>query len=131
MVLVHRLANLFKVDQILHYRIEEDSISTAAALGLTLEEMLEGLTENSISGLPQNIRFSIEGWAGKVYNVTIKQYFILELPSEELVQVVQRLPEIAPFVERQLSPTVLALKEAPTDRNSIRALQELGIYVRR
>ncbi|MDP6117897.1 MAG: helicase-associated domain-containing protein [Planctomycetota bacterium] len=130
-LLVHRLANLFKVDQILHYRIEEDSISTAAALGLTLEEMLEGLTENSISGLPQNIRFSIEGWAGKVYNVTIKQYFILELPSEELVQVVKRLPEIAPFVERQLSPTVLALKEAPTDRNSIRALQELGIYVRR
>ncbi|MDA1138219.1 MAG: helicase-associated domain-containing protein [Planctomycetota bacterium] len=130
-LLVHRLADLFKVDQILHYRIEENGIATAAALGLTLEEMLNGLAENSISGLPQNIRYSIEGWAGKVYNVTVKQYFILELPSEELVQVVKRLPEFAAIVERELSPTVLALKEAPTDRNSIRALQELGIYLRR
>jgi hypothetical protein len=130
-LLVHRLANLFKVDQILHYRIEEEGIATAAALGMTLEEMLEGLTENSISGLPQNIRYSIEGWADKVYNVTVQQYFILELPSEELVQVIKRLPEFAPIVDRELSPTVLALKEAPTDRNCIRALQELGIYVRR
>ena len=128
---VHQMASLAKHDQVFHYRIDETSVATAAALGQSAEQLIAVLVENSRGPVPQNIRYSIESWAGRVHNVTISQAYVLELPSPELVQMVRRLPEIAPYVVRELSPTVLALSEAPTDRGAIRALQGLGIYVRR
>jgi hypothetical protein len=93
--------------------------------------MVRGLDEHCRGPLPQNIRYSIETWAGRVFNVSVEGAYILELPSPELIQTVRRLPEIAPLVMRELSPTVLALREPPTDRGAIRSLQKLGIYVRR
>jgi hypothetical protein len=128
---VHRMARLSKIDQVFHYRIDEESVSAAAALGLSAEEMVRGLDEHCRGPLPQNIRYSIETWAGRVFNVSVEGAYILELPSPELIQTVRRLPEIAPLVMRELSPTVLALREPPTDRGAIRSLQKLGIYVRR
>ena len=89
------------------------------------------LSDHCQGELPQNISYSIENWAGRIYNVSVSQVFILELKTPEMLQHVKRLPEIAPLVLRELSPTILALREAPTDRSAIKSLQELGIYIRR
>jgi hypothetical protein len=125
------MARLEKKDKVFHYRIDEASIGTAAALGLSADEMARVLEENSRGFLPQNITYSIRNWAGRVYNTSIKRCYILELQSPDMLQHVQRLPEIEPLVLRELSPTVLALREPPWDRAAVRALQKLGIYIRR
>jgi len=128
---VHRMARLEKIDQVFHYRIDEVSVSTAAALGFEAADMIQALDEQCRGPLPQNVRYSIETWAGRVYNVSVEEAYVLEFPSPELTQMVRRLPEVAPLVIRELAPTILALREPPTDRSAIRALQKLGIYVRR
>ena len=128
---VHRSASLSKIDQVYHYQIDERSITIAACLGLTTEEIVRTLSDHCQGDLPQNISYSIENWAGRIYNVSVSQVFILELKTPEMLQHVKRLPEIAPLVLRELSPTILALREAPTDRSAIKSLQELGIYIRR
>jgi hypothetical protein len=51
-------------DSLYHYRISPTSLHRGLSEGVTLKELLELLTERSRTPLPQNVRYSLESWAG-------------------------------------------------------------------
>ncbi|MBI2194271.1 MAG: helicase-associated domain-containing protein [Planctomycetes bacterium] len=130
-IFVHQMAVLEKVDKVFHYRIEEDAVISAAALGLSGEAMVRALEENGRGALPQNVRYSVLSWAGRVHHAGVEPAFLLELPSPELMEQVLTLPEIQHLVLRRIGPSLLALNTPLDDRSALRALQKLGIYLQR
>ena len=79
--------------------------------------------------LSQNIEYSIRNWASQVHAAEIETLHVLELPSEAIAEAAMQLPEVAPFVERRLSPTSLVLSVAQLDPRAEEALKQLGIHL--
>ena len=93
--------------------------------------MVQVLARHSdAGGVPQNVEYSIRGWARRVRVATAERVVVLELPDEKLLDVVAELPAMKGLVVRRISATALALKEWPSDRGLLADLRRLGVYVR-
>jgi len=120
-----------KFEQTYHLRITKERVEEAVVRGLTAEAMTTLLREHAESGtIPQNVEYSIRGWAERVRVATVEAVHVFELPDEQTLNVVAELPGLKPLVVRRISPTALALREWPADRELLADLAQLGVYVR-
>ena len=120
-----------KFEQTYHLRITRERVEEAVVRGLAAEEMSRVLVEHSDTGtVPQNVEYSIRGWAERVRVATAEHVVVLELPDEKLLNVVAELPAMKGLIVRRISPTALALREWPSDRGLLANLRRLGVYVR-
>ncbi|MFW6157846.1 MAG: helicase-associated domain-containing protein, partial [Planctomycetota bacterium] len=113
-----------------HLRIEKERVERAVVRGLGADELIAVLREHAETPVPQNVEYSIRSWAERVRVATAEQVFVFELADAHTLDVVAELPEMKGLVVRRISPTALALREAPSDRSLIEALRTLGVYVR-
>ena len=119
-----------KFEKTCHLRITKDRVEEAVVRGIEADDMIGVLREHAHAAVPQNVEYSIRGWAGRIRVATVEHVYLLELPDEQLLDVVVELPELKPIILRRVSPTVLALSEPPADRKLLADLRSLGIYVR-
>jgi len=120
-----------KVEQTTHLRITSERVEEAVVRGLTADDMLGVLHARSDAGdLPQNVEYSIRGWADRVRVAAVERVHLLELGDEGLLNVVAELPGLKPLILRRVSPTALALTAWPSDRKLLAELRRLGVYVR-
>jgi hypothetical protein len=120
-----------KFEQTVHLRISKERVEEAVVRGLTADAMIAVLAEHSAAGPPpQNVDYSIRGWAERVRVAAVEHAVIFELPDPELLKVVAELPSIKELTVRRLSKTALALREWPGDRRLLANLRRLGVYVR-
>ena len=120
-----------KFEQTYHLKITKERVERAVARGLSADRMIKTLREHCDTDVvPQNVEYSIRGWAGRVRVATVEDVCVFELPDEEMLKVVGELPEMKDLIIRQISPTALALSRWPGDRKLLAALRELGVHVR-
>jgi len=130
--LVHRLCGFCergKREVTHHLKLTRESVQRGVLRGISAEEMVATLRENSRVPLSQNIEYSVRNWAASVHPARIQTLHVLEFPTAELAETAMHLPEVAPLVERRLSPNVLVLRVAELEPEAEDALKELGVHL--
>jgi len=112
-----------------HLKLTRESVQRGVLRGISADEMIATLSENSRVPLSQNIEYSVRNWAASVHLARIQTLHILEFPTAALAETAMHLPEIAPVVERRLSPNVLVLRVAELEPEAEDALKELGVHL--
>src|SRR4029078_5750473 len=86
------------------YKLTQRSIQAALARGITFDELLRFLHEQSGHELPQNVSVSLREWAGQHGQVTLRRGVLLEADSAALLERIRgdkrvRMPKVEPLTE--------------------------------
>ena len=94
------------------YTLTKKSIQAALERGITLEDMLRFLREQSGREPPQNVAATLREWAGQHGQVTLRRGVLLEAEDSTLLEQIRRDRRVKlPHVER-LTETAWLLREA-------------------
>jgi hypothetical protein len=127
---VHTLdgfAQRIQTEDVVHFRLTKESIEAAAGAGRSVEDFVAFLEARTRGGVPQNVKYSINSWAGSVSFATLERGVLLRAADENALELILTFPEIEALVLRRLGPAEVLLKDAPTDKKLIAALRERGV----
>ncbi len=126
---VDRFAERLSTEGVFRYRITPRSVERAVAGGMSAAEILEVLSENSSSELPQNIVFSIRDYADKVRFVQVRRALILSARHKEVVDHLLRRAEIRRHVIDRPTPRMIALDAQMPFEELLPLLEEDGVFL--
>ena len=106
---VELLADRKNRDMVLTYEVTQGGIVRGIERGMTVDEIFTFLDTHSRTPLPQNVRFSVENWAGSYGAIFFEKITVMRFRDKSVCNGVMHLPEIAPYIKEQLSETVLAV----------------------
>jgi len=120
-------AQRVKTEDVVHFRLTKESIEAAAGAGRSVEEFTQFLEARARGGVPQNVLYSINSWAGSVTFATLERGVLLRTSDDVALELILTFPEVKALVIRRLGEGEVLLKDAPTDRKLLAALRERGI----
>jgi hypothetical protein len=129
---VHRIdgyAPRTKTGEVVHFRLTREGLETAVMGGRTVEEFLRFLEDRSLGGVPQNVAYTLRGWAQSVSFAVLERGVVLKAHDEAALERIRAVPGLAALVTRRLSPQEVLLKEEPQDRRLLSELREQGIHL--
>ena len=124
-----RFAQREKADFALHYRLTRDSIQDAASAGLSTDEILSFLDEQTRHGIPDNVAYSIREWCEKLVRAEARRAWLLEMGSEEDLERVLQISEVAELVVRRISARIVELESDPVEAGLGNLLRDRGIQL--
>lgn len=130
---VHELdgyAQRTKTEDVVHFRLTRESVEGAVAAGRDAAGFIRFLDARARGGLPQNVRYSLEAWAGSVTFADLERGVLLTAPTEEALDRILGVTGMEPLVLRRVGPTEVLLREAPADRRLLAALRERHVELR-
>jgi hypothetical protein len=106
------VADLVKrTDRTLTYRLSKVSVSRGLKAGLSGDDVLAFLRTHSVTGVPQNVAFDLESWAGSYGQVYLQAVTLLRCATPILAQQIQASRRTSRFVVGELTPTDLIVRE--------------------
>jgi hypothetical protein len=99
-----------KRDIILTTIVTRAGIARARERGMSAAEVLGFFETHSRIPLPQNVRYSIETWAGEYGNVSFEPVMLMRFRDKAACDSAAHIPQIAPFVRERISDTALAVQ---------------------
>jgi hypothetical protein len=111
------------------FRITPRSVERAVASGMTVAEILETLSENSASELPQNVAFSIRNFAEKVRFVQVQPAYLVTVRHKEVLDQLLRHGEVRRMMIERLSPRMLALNARANLEELLPRLEQEGVFL--
>jgi len=129
---VHRLdgyAPRTKSGEVMHFRLTREGLETAVMGGRTLDDLLAFLEARSLGGVPQNVGYTLRGWAQGVSFATLERGVVLRANDEQALERILAVPGMAAYVLRRLSPREVFLREEPQDRRLLTELREQGVHL--
>ncbi len=129
---VHRLdgfAPRVKSGEVVHFRLTREGLETAVMGGRNVEEFLRFLELRSLGGVPQNVAYSLRGWAQGVSFATLERGVVLRAHDEAALDRILAVPGMAALVLRRLSPREALLSEEPSERRLLAVLREQGVHL--
>lgn len=127
---VHRLdlfAQREKTDDVVHFRLTRECAESAVGAGRSMPEFIEFLEARSRGGIPQNVIYSLESWAGSVTFATWEKGVVLRAESEEALDRILAVAGLEELLVRRIGDSQALLRKPPEDRKLIAALRERGI----
>lgn len=127
---VHRLdlfAQREKTDDVVHFRLTRDRVESAVGAGRSMPDFIEFLEARSRGGVPQNVIYSLESWAGSVTFATWEKGVVLRAESEEALDRILVVSAMESLLVRRLGEGQALLRKAPEDRKLVASLRERGI----
>jgi hypothetical protein len=127
---VHTLdgfAQRVKTEDVVHFRLTRESVEAAVGAGRSLPEFTAFLQARARGGVPQNVLYSIDSWAGSVTFATLERGVVLRAADEVALERILQFPGIEALLLRRLGPSEALLRDAPSDRKLLAALRERGI----
>ncbi len=126
---VGRFAVRQKADYALHYVLTKESVQSAAARGLTAEEMLTTLEEASPHELPENVAYSMREWCRKLVRLQARRSWLIEAEDPKSLDRALKVPELKSLVVNRPTPHLVELSEDPAAAGVIPLLRDEGIYL--
>lgn len=121
-----RFAHIGTYQQAIILKISADSIRTALDQGMTGKEIISFMEKHSASGVPQNVRHTVDDIAAKHGLVRLgKCDAILVVRDEHLLEEIQANRKLAKYVDRMLTPQVAAVSGSQYDA-FIKELRKAG-----
>ncbi len=130
---VHTLdgfARRTKTEDVVHFRLTRETFEAAVASGRDAAAFLTFLEARSRGGLPQNVRYSLEAWAGSVTFALLERGVLLSAPTEEALDAILGVPGMSDLLIRRVGPTEALLRDAPADRKLLGALRDRHVELR-
>jgi hypothetical protein len=124
-----RFAQRVKSGDVVHFRLTKEAVEAAVAAGRPVDEFLRFLAARSRGGLPQNVAYTVRGWASSVSFATLERGIVLRAADEVALERFLAIPEMAALLLRRLSPSEALLKEEPRDRRLLASLHDQGLYL--
>jgi hypothetical protein len=87
------------------YTLSKRSIQSALERGISFDDLIRFLADQSAHGVPQNVIASLREWAGQHGQVTLRRGVLLEADDHLLLERIRRdkrvrMPKFAPLTER-------------------------------
>jgi hypothetical protein len=102
-------ADLDKCDQMLHYKLDKNTVYRALIERMSEEDMLTILRTYSANTLPQNIAYSISQWASSFGKLSFYSGLFMVARDDELCEEISALPNVKPFIKEKIMDRILAL----------------------
>ena len=110
------------------YRLSRGSIYRAQKLGMETTEVLHFLEQTGSTGLPQNVRRSLEEWGAQHERIVFRTgVSLLQAANGDLLDRLMVDPQIGKFMAYRLSPQVTLLK-ANGGESLIAQIVNQGLY---
>jgi hypothetical protein len=87
------------------FLISKESVYRALDAGLAADDILPFLEANSSRPLPQNVAFSVRGWAAQYGAVAFADNLTLAVARDDLAEELVNLPALAPFLKGRRTVT--------------------------
>ncbi len=105
------------------------SVLRGMRAGKNIEQILGILQQHSQKELPQNVEYTLRDWTKNYKDARISQVLLFEVSSEEVGQILGKLPALQGLGIRQLGPCIFAVS-GDVDLQALRkALDKEGIAV--
>lgn len=131
---VHALdgfAQRVRTEDVVHFRLTRPSFEAGVAAGRDPRAFLAFLEARARGGLPQNVRYSLESWAGAIAFATLEPGVLISVENPEALARLLETPGMDALLLRRVGPTEALLKSSPTtDRRLVQALRERHIEIR-
>jgi hypothetical protein len=101
--------DLDKCDQMLHYKLDKNTVYRALIEKMSEEEMLTILRAYSASTLPQNITYSITQWASNFGKLSFYSGLFLVARDDELCEEITASPNVKPLIREKIMDRILVM----------------------
>jgi len=123
-----RFAERLQSDRVVRFRITRERVKAAVSAGLGGDRIVELLASRAGPGLPQNVQYSIQEWAGEVRFVRARRSLILESEDPATLDQIAALPGLAELHPTRLTPNLLALDPKVPPPEVVQELRQRGIH---
>lgn len=130
--LVHRLdgfAPRVNSGEVAHFRLTREGLETAVMGGRSVEEFLRFLESRSLGGVPQNVAYTLKGWAQGVSFAVLERGVVLRAVDEASLDRILAVAGMGALLVRRLGPREALLREEPQDRRLLGTLREQGVHL--
>lgn len=117
--------NIKNCSTITEYEITRKSISRAFDKNISKESILEQLAKYNSYSIPQNLEMIIDEWQNSYSSAILYKGFVLKV-NEKSERVVEKNPNIQPFIHLKLAPGVFLLN-IPFDQDESEFIKSSGI----
>jgi hypothetical protein len=118
-----------KHGSLLHFRIQQESVTRALKEGMGVSDIQRVLEDHSRTPVPQNVLFSIGDWALRAGLMRLSEDLVLVCEEPEVLRRFQQDPGTRKYVAELLDERSLRLKGRATPRRLQSLLSELGYLV--
>lgn len=125
---VTQFADLVQTDQMCTYDINSASVKRGLQKGWTAEEMIDFLSEHSVTPVPQNVEASIRQWESQHGRVRLDRVLLLTCQDKHLAQELHDHPDISPYLRRRFDETDFLVDETEVE-SLLHLLEEQGYTV--
>ena len=115
--------------EVAEFTLTQPTLYAAVARGTAVTDVIKYLEERSEQPLPQNVRYTLESWSRAFNQVQIVQQVALLEGMDTVVEQLQGMSELKPFVLRRLAPTRLLLSDAKDVEHVLAGLGELPFTI--
>ena len=125
--LLQQVATLIKRDQASLYRIDQTSFWRCLRAGHDIDKIIATLERIARRDLPQNVAYTLRGWAQKYGEITIERVTLLRTTSDALLAELRANRKLAVQGGETLSPRAMALDD-PDTAGLLAVLQKAGYW---
>lgn len=118
------------IDTVSRLTITRTSLLHGLESGLTLDEILQILSEHSQKELAQNVLYTLRDWAKSYKEVSIAQVLLVEAQDEAAGEVIAASKNLKAFNMRRVSPTIFLCSTKKSLADLKRALEKEEVFVR-
>lgn len=124
---LQRIAEPVRLGEVAEFKLTQAALYAAAQRGTSVAEAVAFLEERSEQPLPQNVRYSLDGW-GRAFEQAqlLRSAALLEGPAAVLDELALH-PTIAPLVVRRVGSEWLLLRDAAAVEQALIAAGEIPI----
>jgi hypothetical protein len=107
------------------YHVTLDSLARLLGEGIKVETVLGFLKQATADRLPANVAHTLQQWGQKYGQVSLRRVVLLRVKDEPILQELQKLPQIRPYLQEILSPVAATVAERDWPR-LVEELRKLG-----
>jgi hypothetical protein len=105
------------------YRVSKATFYRALDAGISVDEVLSFLEKHVSKPVPQNVAFSLRGWAERYGKISFFDHLVVAAETPETADEIAKLPSVAPYVKgrRELHAIEISREDYAAVRDALTA----------
>lgn len=130
--LVHdldRFCNREKVGHLFQFKLTDKNVHRALSQGMRLSRMLAILNQNSRTPVPQNVLYSMRGWAARAGLLFLSDKLTVRSENQDALAAFAADPGVRPYLKGKPEEELVKLKSDHTPNRLMGLIRDLGFLI--